>query len=205
MSKTRIAAGCLGFLLGGGIGMVIGAGAAYPIAELITSSRETQAYLAVLIVPAMILIGGATLALTLLGLAAESFPRLALSIPGWLILVMGFLLAVQWSRVSRPALVTVRNQTATPIVNLYLGGDFRRNTRIGDLAPGASSAPVKVDLDRPETFSALEGRCGGDYVRHRLLPEEREGLPDGDYVWVVEGEPGGLRYRFEVEAPAANR
>lgn len=204
MSKTRIAAGCLGFLLGGFIGLVLGGGAGYAIGELITPSRETQAYLAVLIMLAMILISGATVALTLLGLAARSGPRLALSIPGWLLMAVVFVLAVQWSRATRPAQVTVRNLTDTPIVNLYLGGDFRRNTRIGNLDPGASSAPVKVDLDRPETFSALEGRCGGDYVRHRLVPEEREGLPDGDYVWVVAGEPGALTYRFEALPPATS-
>lgn len=198
MSKTRIAVGGLGFLLGGGIGLVIGGGAAYPIAELITSSRETQAYLAVLIVPAMILIGGMTLALTLLGLTARSIPRLALGIPGWLLLVIALMLAVQWSRVARPAQISVRNETATPIQNLYLGGDFRRNTRIGDIAPGETSATVTVDLDKPLTFSALEGRCGGDYVRHRLQPEAREGLPDRDYLWVVGGEPGALTYRFEM-------
>jgi hypothetical protein len=198
MTKTRIAVGCLGLLLGGGVGLVIGGGASYAIAELITPSRETQAYLAVLIVPALALIGGVTLALTLLGLAAGSLPRLALSIPGWLLLGGALLLAVRWSRVARPAELSVRNETATRIESLYLGGDFRRNTRIGDIAPGESSAPVTIDLDRPLTFSALEGRCGNDQVRHWLAPEEREGLPDGDYLWIVGGEPGALTYRFEA-------
>lgn len=198
MNKLRLAVGCLSFFLGGGIGFVIGAGASYAIAALITDSRETQAYLAVLIVPAVALVGALTTAGTLWALARSSGPRLLLTVPGWLVLVAAVLLAVQWSRAARPATVLVRNDTGTPIQNLYLGSDFRRNSRIGDLAPGATSPPIQVDLANRVTFNALEGRAAGDYVRHRLSPDETAELADGAYLWTVGGEPGALTYRFEA-------
>lgn len=197
MNKTRIALGCLGFVLGGGGGLVVGAGGSYAIASLLTSSRETQAYLTLLIVPAIALVGGLTLGATLAWLATRTGPLLALAAPGWLVLLATLTLAIGWSKVARPAKVSVRNETSAPFENLYLGSDFRRNTRLGDVAPGATSAPVGVDLDNPATFNGLEGRAGDDFVRHHLPAAETSGLTDGDYVWVVGGAPGALTYRFE--------
>lgn len=198
MSKLRQAVGCLSFFLGGGVGLVIGSGASYAIAGLITDSRETQAYLAVLIVPAIALVGAMTVAASIGAMAQSSAPRLLATVPGWLVLIAAVLLAVQWSRPARPATVLVRNDTRTPIQNLYLGSDFRRNSRIGDLAAGATSPPIPVDLANRVTFNALEGRAAGDYVRHRLSPDQTADLADGTYLWTVGGEPGALTYRFEA-------
>jgi hypothetical protein len=197
MNKTRVALGCLGFVLGGGGGLVVGAGGSYAIASLLTSSRETQAYLTVLIVPAIALVGALTVGATLAWFATRTGPLLAVAAPGWLVLLATLALAITWSKVARPAKVTVRNETSAPFEALHLGSDFRRNTSIGDLGPGETSAPVSVDLDRPETFNAVEGRARGDSVRHHLPAEQTSGLSGGDYVWVVGGEPGTLTYRFE--------
>ncbi|MBL8921210.1 MAG: hypothetical protein JNJ54_20270 [Myxococcaceae bacterium] len=197
MNKTRIALGCLGFVLGGGGGLLVGAGASYAIAALLTPSPETQAYLVVLIVPAIAFVGAVTVGATLAWFATRTGPLLAIAAPGWLVLLATLTLAITWSKVARPAKVSVHNDTATPFEAVSLGSDFRRNTRIGALAPGETSAPVGVDLDRPETFNGLEGRAADDYVRHHLSAEETSGLADGDYRWVVSGAPGALMYRFE--------
>lgn len=197
MNKLRVGLGCLGFVLGGGLGLIVGAASSYAVAGLITNSRETQAYLTVLIVPGIAFVGALTLGATLAWFATRSGPLLAISAPGWLILLAALTLAVTWSKVSRPANVSVRNETQTPFVAVYLGSDFRRNTRIGDVAPGETSAAVPVDLDRPSTFNGIEGRAADDYVRHHLADELTSSLADGDYVWVVSGSPGSLSYSFQ--------
>lgn len=200
MNKTRVGLGCLGFVLGGAAGLLIGAVASYALAGLITSSRETQAYLVVLIVPAVALVSGLTGAATLAWLATRSGPLLALSAPGWLLMMAVLALGLSWSKSSRPGSVSVRNATTIPFENVYLGSDFRRNTRIGDLAPGQTSSPVNVDLDNPATFNGLEGRAGDGYVRHQLSKEESAAVSDGAHVWVVGEADGALTYEL-VAAP----
>lgn len=198
--NKRIGLGCLGFVLGGGAGLLVGALSSYGVASLLTSSRETQAYLTVLIVPAIAFLGGLTGAATLAWLATRTGPLLALSAPGWLVLMGALVLGLSWNHRSRPASVTVRNETTTPFVNVFLGSDFRRNTRIGDLAPGQTSQRVPIDLDLPSTFDGLEGRAGDGYVRTHLPKEQSEALTSGDYRWVVREAGGALTYEF-VPAP----
>lgn len=194
--NKRVGLGCLGFVLGAGAGLLVGGLSSYAVANLLTSSRETQAYLTVLIVPAIAFLGGLSGAATLAWLATRTGPLLAVSAPGWLVLMGVLALGLTWNHRSRPASVTVRNETTTPFLNLYLGSDFRRNTRIGDLEPGATSAPVTVDLDLPSTFDGLEGRAGDGYVRHHLTKEQSDAVTDGEHGWVV-GEVGGeLTYEF---------
>jgi len=191
MHKTRIALGCLGFVLGGGL--LVGSRSSYALAALFTSSRETQT---VLIIPAVAFIGGLTVAATLAWVATRSGPLLAVSAPGWLVLMGTLALGLWWNHRGRAGTVTVRDESTRRFENVFLGSDFRRNTRIGDLEPGATSAPVTVDLDLPATFDAIEGRAGDGYVRHHLTKEERGAVADGEHAWVV-GEAGGeLTYEF---------
>lgn len=198
--NKRVGLGCLGFVLGGGAGLLVGALSSYGVANLLTSSRETQAYLTVVIVPALAFLGGLTGAATLAWLATRTGPLLALAAPGWLVLLGALVLGLSWNHRSRPAIVTVRNETTTPFLNLYLGSDFRRNTRIGDLAPGTTSQAVTVDLDLASTFDGLEGRAGDGYVRTHLPKAQTESLSSGDYQWVVREAGGALTYEF-VPAP----
>lgn len=196
MNKTRIGLGCLGFVLGGGCGLLVGALSSYALAGLFTSSRETQAYLTVLLVPLVAVIGGLTVAASLAWLATRSGPLLAISAPGWLVLMGVLALGLSWNHRGRAGTVTVRNESTRRFENVYLGSDFRRNTRLGDLEPGATSAPVTVDLDLASTFDGLEGRAGDGYVRHHLTKEESSAVTDGEHGWVV-GETGGeLTYEF---------
>ena len=198
--NKRVGLGCLGFVLGAGAGLLVGGLSSYAVANLLTSSRETQAYLTVLIVPAIAFLGGLSGAATLAWLATRTGPLLAVSAPGWLVLMGALALGLTWNHRSRPASVTVRNETTTPFLNLFVGSDFRRNTRIGDLAPGQTSQSVPIDLDLPSTFDGLEGRAGDGYVRTHLSKEKSESLPSGDYQWVVREAGGALTYEF-VPAP----
>lgn len=198
--NKRVGLGCLGFVLGGGAGLLVGALSSYAVANLLTSSRETQAYLTVLIVPGIAFLSGLSGAATLAWLATRTGPLLALSVPGWLVVVGALALGLSWNHRSRPASVTVRNETKTPFLNLYLGSDFRRNTSLGDLAPGQTSTPAAVDLDLPATFDGLEGRAGDGFVRTHLSKQQSHALADGDYQWVVREVDGALTYEF-VPAP----
>lgn len=198
--NKRVGLGCLGFVLGAGAGLLVGALSSYGVANLLTSSRETQAYLTVVIVPAIAFVGGLTGAFTLAWLATRTGPLLALSAPGWLVLMGALALGLAWNHRGRPGGVTVRNETTTPFLNLYLGSDFRRNTRLGDLAPGETSQRVTVDLDLASTFDGLEGRAGDGSVRTHLSKEQSGSLANGDYQWVVREADGALTYEF-VPAP----
>ncbi len=200
VNKLQVGLGCGGFVLGALIGLLIGGASGYGIAGILTSSRETQAYLLVLIVPAVALLSGLTFAATAAWLAVRKGPALLLlSAPGWLILLACVVLAFAWNRTARPASVTIRNQTTKPFHNLFLGSDFRRNQRVGELGPGETSSSFSIDLDEPATFAGLEGRTDvdGEYVRHTLPRDEASSLPDGDYVWVVGEDDGRLTYSFE--------
>lgn len=200
VNKLQVGLGCGGFVLGALIGLLIGSVAGFGIAGVLTSSRETQAYLLVLIVPAVAFVSGLTFAATAAWLAVRKGPALLLlAAPGWLLLLACVVLAFAWHRVGRPASVTVRNESTKPFHNLYLGNDFRRNQRVGELGPGETSSSFSIDLDEPSTFSGLEGRTDtpGEYVRHTLPRDEASGLPDGDYVWVVGEDDARLTYSFE--------
>ncbi len=199
MNKARLGLGCLGAVLGGGLGLVAGSLAMYALAGLVTRSRETQAYLTVVIVPLVALLGAVTLGSTLAAIPARRTPYLVVAAVGWVLLVLVLALGIGWNHRARPAKVRVRNETAMPFRNLFLGGDFRRSTGLGELAPGETSRAVGVDLAQPGSFDALEGRAGGGYVRHHLSPEEAAAIADGDYVWIVRGEDGALTYELARE------
>lgn len=194
-SKTGLAV--VGGVVGGGAGLLLGFFAMYGLASLLTKSREAQAYLTLVIVPSVGLLGaitGAAVGAVLGGKRGLATPVAAV---GAMLVVATIMIGFAWHRRTRPADVSVRNASTIAFTNVYLGGDFRRSTRIGDLAPGETSTPVPIDLDRPETFNALEGRAGGGYVRHRLTGDELTALADGDYVWVVGGTEGELTYSLE--------
>lgn len=200
INKLQVGLGCGGFALGAGLGLILGAASGYGLASVLTSSKETQAYLLVLIVPAVALLSGLTFAATAAWLAERKGPGLLfVAAPGWLLLLCCLVLAFAWNRSARPATVTIRNDTSKPFHDLYLGKDFRRNQRVGELAPGETSAPFSIDLDEPATFGGLEGRTdtSGEYVRHTLPRDESSNLPDGDYVWVVGDDDGRLTYSFQ--------
>lgn len=195
--KGRFGLGCLGLVVGAGLGVLLGSLAMYALASLVTKSRETQAYLTLLIVPGVALVGAITVAATLAAIPAQRSPALlATAGVGWTVLLVVLAFGVSWHHRARPAQMRVRNETAMPFRNLFIGGDFRRSTRLGELLPGATTAPVPVDLAQPGSFDALEGQAGSGYVRHRLTPEESAALGDGDYTWVVRGTDGALTYEL---------
>jgi hypothetical protein len=195
---TRIAVGVLGFFVGGAVGAFIGVFASYAIAERITDSRETQAYLTLLVIPAVGFVGAIT---TLAALAWATQRRgLPIAVAGGMVLAVVLALGASWRHVSRPARVRVQNASDLAFERVHLGGDFRRSTAIGGLAPGETSRAIEVDLDKPGTFDALEGGAGDGYVRHRLTREESAALPDGDYVWIVRGGADGLTYELAPDS-----
>jgi hypothetical protein len=115
---------------------------------------------------------------------------------GWVLLGLIFMLGASWSQVGRAGQVRVRNETSSDFKALFLGSDFRRNQRIGDLDSGATSAPLSVDLENPATFNALEGRAGDRSVRHTLSSAEASSLEAGAYTWVVRDEGDSFAYEF---------
>ena len=118
---------------------------------------------------------------------------------GWVMLALICLLGVSWARVGRAGQVRVRNETSSNFKALFLGSDFRRNQRIGDLDSGATSTALSVDLENPATFNALEGRAGDQYVRHTLSKGETAALEAGEYLWVVRDEGDSFVYEFHRE------
>jgi len=196
MNKLSIGLGCLGVVIGACVGLVLGSLAMYALAGFVTKNREAQAYLTLLIVPGVALLGAVTVGATLAAIPAKRVALLGVAGVGWALLIGVLALGVSWHHRSRPAQVRVRNETSMPFHNLFLGGDFRRSTRIGELGPGETSRAVDVDLDQPGTFDALEGRAGSGYVRHWLSVAEAAAIADGNYAWVVRGEDGALSYEL---------
>ncbi|MCK6544811.1 hypothetical protein L6R52_03015 [Myxococcota bacterium] len=199
MGTSRTGLTIAGGVVGGGAGLLLGIFAMYALANLVTKSRELQAYLTLVIVPSVGLLGaitGAALAAVLAGKRGAPLAVAALGVATTLAILA---LGAAWHHRERPANLTIRNDSTADIKNLFLGGDFRRNTRIGDLSPGQTSTPVPIDLARPETFNALEGRTttGGGYVRHRLEPEETANIEDGNYLWIIGGADGALTYDLQ--------
>lgn len=197
MTKTQVGIGCVGMVVGLVVGGMLGALSAYAIASLVTSSRETQAYLTLLVVPAVAVAGVVSGGALALAVARRRTAPLVVGLVGGAVLVGVLALGALWHRRSKPGELRVRNETSVDFENLYVGGDFRRSTRIGGLASGETSAAVPIDLDEPGTFDALEGRAGGSFVRHRLGGSEREGLESGDYLWTVRDGADGFAYAFE--------
>ena len=200
VTKARLGLGCLGLVLRALAGALLGGFSAYALASALTKSRETQAYLTVLIVPSVALLGGLTLAATLALIPVKRGPLVPVAAVGWALVFGVLVMGVLWNHTSRPAQLRVQNETALPFRNLFVGGDFRRSTRLGELEPGATSRSVAVDLDEPGTFDALEGLAGSGYVRHRLTPAEASVVRGSELRWIVRGVDGALSYEF-VPAP----
>lgn len=196
MSKARLGLGCLGLVLGAGLGLLLASFSAYSLASLVTKSREAQAWLTLLLMPGVTLLGGLTGAVTLVAMAGKRGPLLRVAAAGWALLLGVLVLGLLWNHPSRPAQVRVQNETELPFRNLFLGGDFRRSARLGELNPGTISRPVEVDLDQPGTFDALEGLAGTGYVRHRLSPAEASAVQGKEFRWIVRGADGALSYEF---------
>jgi hypothetical protein len=195
-TPSRPILGCAGFILGGVTGLCVGSVAGFPLGELMGASHEAQAYLMVLIAPMIALLGAVTGAAALASIPPKRGPYLMIAGLGSLILGGLMVLGTIWSVPAKSAGVRVRNATNVDFTNLYLGADYRRNQRIGQLEAGETSARFNVDLANPATFRGLEGKANDEYVRHQLPLGECEDLPEGDYLWVVRGEPGALEYSF---------
>ncbi len=197
-TKRQVGLGCLGGVVGAVAGLIVAGASGYALAELVTDSAETQAYLLVLLVPGLAFLGAVTGATTLAAWPTKSRPLAFVGSAGLLALGLLFALGLSWGHRTRPAQVRVRNETSVTFTSVYVGSDFRRNQRIGELAPNETSRRVPVDLDRPSTFNAIDGNSPRGYVRHHLGPSPS--VPEGtDFVWVVsEAEPDGLRFSFEV-------
>ncbi len=190
MNKTRVALRGLGFVLGGG------SLSSYALAGHVTSSGEPQESLTVLIVPAVALVGGLTVAALLAWLATRPGPLLARSAPGWCVSMGVLALGHWWNHKGRTGTVTSRDESSRRFANVSLGSDVRRNTRIGELEPRATSAPVTVGLGLASTFDGLEWRAGDGSMRHRLPKAQSSALTDGEHAWVVGGEGGALTGGF---------
>jgi hypothetical protein len=163
----------------------------------LTDSSEAQAYLVLLIVPMIALLGAVTGAATLGLRFGRSRGLVMVAAPGWLMLLGVVGLSVAWAMPSRPGHVTVRNESTVSFRNVYLGSDYRRSTRIGFLRPGETSGALQVDLDNPHTFDALAGESPAELLRQRLSAEATTALTGLDYQWVVSGSDGALTFRFE--------
>lgn len=197
---ARLAIGCLLLFLGGVFGLLLGSFASYALAGLFTPSRETQAYLTLLVVPAVAVVGAVTFVAGAQALKVKQGPSVPLAVVGAVVLLGVLALGLSWHHRARPAQVRVRNETGQDFRNVFVGGDFRRSTRVGALAAGETSGPVAVDLAQPGSFDALEGQAsGGGYVRHRLTAEESQAVADGDYAWVVREAGGAFSYALERE------
>jgi hypothetical protein len=196
MTSWRVGLGCLGGLVGAVLGGAAGSFAMYALAGLVTSNREQQAYLVVVIIPAVAVLGAVTVAATLALLPGRMPALLPVAAAGWLSLTLVGALGARWHHRGQPARVTVRNETNLRFENLFVGGDFRRSSRIGELGPGETSRALPIDLKTPDTFNALEGRAGTGYVRHRVSDAETASLGDGDLEWVVRGSDGALEYEL---------
>jgi hypothetical protein len=70
--KKRLGLGCVGAVFGTVLGGLLGAFSGYALAAMITPSRETQAYLTLVIVPAVALLGAVTMAATLAALPRDA-------------------------------------------------------------------------------------------------------------------------------------
>ncbi|MEZ4458488.1 MAG: hypothetical protein R3E66_01925 [bacterium] len=193
---AALASACVGGILG----LMVGVYANYGIAQFFADGREAQAYFTLLVIPCVSLVGAATglfLALTVLWKRWMAAPAAL----GGATLLLATGLGASFSGNHRPAEVTIENRTNLPFERVFLGGDFRRSTRVGDIAPGATSDPIRVDLDTPGTYDKIEGRAGDGYVRNTF--HEHRALPDGNYTIVVSGELPKFDYEFRSNtAPA---
>lgn len=189
--KHRVAgAVIIGVLVGGVLGLMIGVYANYGIAQLFAEGREAQAYMTLLVIPSVAILGSSTGLFAGLFLWKRWFALPALLGMVALLVCIGLGISFSWNH--RPADFVIENRTSVTFEKVFLGGDFRRSTRVGQINPGATSRIIRVDLDTPGTFVSIDGRAGDGYVRHTF--DDARNLPDGDYTIVVSGEPPKFRY-----------
>jgi len=189
--KRNVVLAIMALVLGGLIGLMIGVYANYGVAELFADTKEAQAYFTLIVIPTVGLIGAGTGLFGALILWKRWF-----AIPaglGVLMLIITTVLGVRFSWNHRPAEFRVENRTNVHFEQVFLGGDFRRSTRVGSIAPGASSRAIRVNLDTPGTYNKINGNAGDGYVRHGFY--DAQDLPNGDYRIVVSGEPP---FNFEL-------
>lgn len=190
---VTVTTGCLGLVFGAALGAVLGVYSSYAIAEIFTGGHEKQAYLTIMIIPAIALLGALSVSATALGVVTRKKAVMVLAGLGWGLLMLVLVNGLIFHRVSRPSEFRVENQTPIMFQNVFVGGDFRQSHRIGNIAPGQTSDPVTVDLDKPPTYNQLEGRAGAGYVRYR---EASTSLTDGNYTYVVREEADKLIYEL---------
>jgi hypothetical protein len=187
----KVVLAILGGLLGAIVGGVIGIGSGYPLAELCGVTRsETQAYFQLFVaMPLGALLGIATGAAALsLFVAERKTPLLIVTLLGTALLVSGLVMGLRWATPARPAEFRVRNAASEPLDQLYLGHDFRRSTKLGTLAPGATSEFHTVDLDARGSFNGVHGRLGNRNVQLTLPLDQQTALEPGRYTYVVQLE-----------------
>lgn len=190
--RRELGLGCLGFSAGGLLGASLGIWSGYGIAALSTPNAEKQAYMLLLIVPAIALIGAYSLALTLSALPRRSWKRVLATIPGWLVLLFALILGMRFHAVERPATLRLRNETTFPLEQVYVGLDFRRSTRLGQIPPG-SSTTTSIDLARRGTFGRISGHWQGKGFT-LWDPDTRQ--ETGDLTYVVTHD--GTKLRLEI-------
>jgi len=190
---VTVTTGCLGMVFGAALGAVLGVYSSYALAEFFSANHEKQAYLTIVIIPAVGLLGAIAVSSTALGVATRMKAAVMLAGLGWGLLALVLANGLMFHHIARPSEVRVQNQTKLMFQNVFVGGDFRQSHRIGNVAPGETSESVIVDLDRPPTYNQIEGRAGIGYVRYR---DERKSLTDGNYTYVVREEADKLTYEL---------
>jgi hypothetical protein len=184
-----------GGIVGGLVGAIIAIASGYAVAEALgISSRETQAYFQVFV--AMPLGGLVGLVSGVAGMAAIVAERrtalLIVALVGAIVLTATAVLGVRWSTPERPAEFRVRNDASMPLVQTYLGHDFRRTTSLGGIAPGTTTDYHGVDLDEPGSFNAVRGIHRGIPFSLTLEPEWQDSIAPGRYTYVVRDRDGVL-------------
>lgn len=202
MSKQLLFAipgGLVGALVGAGIAIASG----YALAEAVgIQSRETQAYFQVFVaMPIGGLVGLATGAAAMAAIPADRRGALLIvALIGAIALTVTAVLGVRWSTPKRPAEFRVRNEASEPLVDTYMGHDFRRATSLGTIAPGATTEYHTVDLDQRGSFNAVRGAYRGNQVQLTLELERQKSIKEGRYTYVVVERDGKLELELDPDS-----
>lgn len=198
----RVILGLVGAVPGGLVGAFVGIFAGYAIAELVgVSSREAQAYFQMLVaMPAIGLLGAFAGAFALASIPEGRKPVLpALSLVGFVLVFATCGLGLHWNADSRPASFRVRNDASQALERVYMGPDFRRASRVGDVPPGTTTDYKRADLDEPGSFNAVRGRYADDNFTLSLDSEQLETLDAEKYTFVVSEGPDGLQLELMTD------
>lgn len=184
-----------GGIVGGLVGAIIAIASGYAVAEALgITSRETQAYFQVFVaMPLGGLIGLVSGAAGMAAIAAERRTALLIvALVGAIVLTAIAVLGVRWSTPARPAEFRVRNDASGPLVQTYLGHDFRRTTSLGSVEPGSTTDYHGVDLDERGSFNAVRGIHRGIPFALTLELELQNSIAPGRYTYVVHDRDGEL-------------